>query len=277
MTSNEIPLSSPFGTGISSIKPGGICMKKWSIFAALICAPILLFAGGAWNGNGNMVTSEKPVSAFDSIQISGSVAVNYHTSQEYRAVVTVDSNLEEYVRIETRGGVLTIGTKRGHYRFTNYTVEVYAPSLTGVSISGSVRFEAVDKIAAPSFNLNISGSGKIKGSFENDNFSTRISGSADMDSYIVCGSFRAAIAGSGNIKLSGSANNLDISVSGSGDFAGSEFKANNAVINISGSGRIHIWVLENLKARVSGSGRVRYRGNPKIDYSGSGSGRLESE
>ena len=214
----------------------------------------------AWplkRGNGIMMSSEKPVSAFETVEVSGMAVVNYYKSQEYRAVVTVDSNLDKYVKVNTEGAVLKIGTERGgNYFFTQYIVDVYAPSLHGISISGSVHFNAKDKITVSTFRSDISGSGKITGTFECDNFITKISGS-------------------GVLTLTGSCSTLDISVSGSGNFSGNEFETKNAHIHISGSGKMDVWVLEYLSAEISGSGRVRYRGDPKIDYSVSGSGRLE--
>ena len=234
------------------------------------CLPIM--------GNGSMITSEKPVSPFESIHVSGSAIVNYHQSREHRAVVTVDSNLDEYVRVYTQGGVLTIGTKKGsNCHFTQYMVDVYAPTLSGLSISGSANFDARDKITSQNFRLGISGSGKIKGAFECDDFAIRVSGSGDVNSHIVCNRFEIAVSGSGEIRPTGSCEDLDITVSGSGTITANEFEARNANIRVSGSGRIYVWVLDNLRANVSGSGRVRYRGNPKVDFGGSGSGRLESD
>jgi len=261
-------------------------MKKLIFFTLVICAPILAFAGGGsddWDfgfpkrGNGNLVTFEKPLSQFEKLQISGRAIVNFYESREYRAVVTVDSNLQEGVRIYIDNDVLKIGTKNGRsYIFTQYIVDVYCPRLSGISISGSVRFEGKDKINSPSFNLNISGVGKITGAFECSDFSATISGSADINSRLICNSLKAGISGSGKITLAGETKDLDITVSGSGDFIGHELCANNAALQISGSANINIWVMDYLKANVSGSGLVRYRGNPKIEYRASGSGRFEN-
>jgi len=155
--------------------------------------------------------------------------------------------------------VLKIGTKNGKsYSFTNYIVDVYCPTLSAVSSSGAVRFNGIDKINVSTFTL-------------------RISGSADVDCYIECSKFDVDISGSGEIDVSGSAKEMNVTASGSATINGREFQTNNAVVTVSGSGRIHIWVLDYLKAKMSGSGKVTYRGNPKIDYSNSGSGRLESE
>jgi hypothetical protein len=159
-------------------------------------------------GNGDMVTFERTFSSFEKVQTAGSVVVNYRASQEYRVAVTVDSNLEEYTRVYTEGNVLKIGTEeRGSYSFTNYIVDVYCPKLSAVSMSGSVRFNGIDEINSSTFAAVISGSGKMNGTFECEEFSIRISGS-------------------GKITAKGSAKEMNISVSGSGDFFGSDFQTN---------------------------------------------------
>ena len=262
-------------------------MKRFVYPVIFIFFPILLFAGGSednWSigfpikGNGTMVTFEKPVAQFKNILVSGSSVVYFHESQEYRTVVTVDSNLRDYVRLETRNDVLNIGTKRGRQCiFTQYIVDVYCPSLAGLSISGSARFEAKDKISTTAFRSSISGQGKIEGTFECDDFSAFVSGSAVYDSQVVCSSLKVDISGSGKLTLRGKAKDLNISVSGSTDFNGNELCANNADIRVSGSADIRLWVLDHLKGNSSGSGRIVYRGAPKVEYKSSGSGRLESE
>ena len=228
-------------------------------------------------GDGNVISSEKTVSPFSMIQTSGSVNVNFHASQEYRAQVAVDSNLLEYVKVSVENNTLHIGTKNGSYSFTTFVVDVYCPFVSEVSISGSGDFTGLDKICVPKFESNISGSGNIKGTFECDKFSARVSGSANIAGTVECQDFLVQISGSGDVRMKGNATNINVSVSGSGSFEGNEFKTHNAIVNLSGSGDVMIWVEESLKARIAGSGEIRYRGKPKIDFSSSGSGRLISD
>ena len=208
-------------------------------------------------GDGNIVSSEKTVSTFEKIVCEGFVEVRFHSSEKYRAVVTVDANLDEYVDISTRNNVLNIGTKRGHdYKFTKFLVDVYCPALKGVSMSGSGRFESVEKIIASTFETSVSGSGRIEGTIECDNFSGRISGS-------------------GRISVGGISKDVNVIISGSGNFNGSQFSAKNATVNVSGSGKASICVEDNLRAGVSGSGGIDYCGEPgKVDTNVSGSGRI---
>ena len=232
--------------------------KKIILFSAIIgifaccvsCTfPIMI------KGNGNLITSEKTVSEFEKINISGSAEVRFHASQEYRAVVTVDENLDEYVEVVTRGDRLYIGTKSGSYSFTKYLVDVYCPALTGVSVSGSGSFKNTDKITVSTFETSVSGSGRIEGIIDCENFSSRISGSGKM-------------IFAGNVK------NAEIGISGSGKFEGDEFIVNDATVRISGSGKIDVHVTNNLKASISGSGKINYRGEPKIESNISGSGSI---
>jgi hypothetical protein len=202
-----------------------------------------------------VITSEKTVSEFDKIRVSSSSVVRFHASQEYRAVVTVDENLDEFVEIVTKNNVLNIGTKNGSYSFTKNLVDVYCPVITGVSMSGSGSFENTEKITAPSFETTVSGSGRINAAIDCENFSGKISGS-------------------GAIALTGNCKDADIVISGSGKFNGNDFNINNATVRVSGSGSVSICVSDNLSANISGSGGISYRGDPKIESKVSGSGRI---
>jgi len=206
-------------------------------------------------GNGNLLTSEKYVSAFEKIHVSNSANVRFHSSSEYRVVVTTDENLDEYVEIVTKNNVLNIGTKSGSYSFSKFLVELYCPTLTGISMSGSGSFESVDKITTSTFDTSVSGSGKIEGNIE-------------------CEKFYARISGSGRIIITGSSKDADIGISGSGKFNGSDFIVNNATVRINSSGNVDVHTTDNLKANISGSGNINYRGEPKTDTNVSGSGRI---
>ena len=260
-------------------------MKKCKFLAVIFCIGFVFLFNSCRScsvipvkGDGVLTVSEKSVTAFDSIRISGNPVVNFHAREEYRVVVTTDSNLAEYAEVFTKNRVLHIGLKKhGFYSFTNFTVDVYCPGISEVAISGSARFEGKDTIVTSKFKTIISGSGKVEGNFECSDFSADISGSGDISGNIKCNRLKIDISGSGKMAVKGNSSDVRIVISGSGDFNGSEFMANSVDARISGSGKVHVWAAENLKARVSGSGLIRYRGTPKIDFKNSGSGRIVSE
>ena len=160
-------------------------MKNLNIFTLLLITGISMICVSCINlfptvGNGNLITSEKTVSSFEKINISGSAEVRFHASQEYRTVITVDSNLIEYTEIITRGNTLNIGTKNGNYSFTKYLVDVYCPIVTGVSVSGSGLFTCNDTITTSTFDSNISGSGKFN--YRDDpRINSRVRGSGQIN------------------------------------------------------------------------------------------------
>jgi len=256
------------------VKKSNIAVMVFIIGFSAVCLSCVIFPV---IGNGQLITTEMNVSSFERIVFGGSADVRFYASQEYKVVVTIDSNLSDYVDIFTRNKELIIRTKNGNYSFTKFLVDVYCPFLTGVSVSGSGSFTAVDKIMAPSFEVSISGSGKTEGTVECDDFSARISGSGETNYNVICNSLTADISGSGEITITGTGRDSNIRISGSGDFNGREFKTNSASARISGSGNMNIWVLDYLSVNISGSGSVRYRGNPKIEINASGSGRLRAE
>ena len=224
---------------------------------AVVCASCVRIC--PIRGNGDLVTFEKSVSTFEKIKSSGAAEIRYHASEEYRVVVTVDSNLEEYVEIFAKNNVLHIGTENSWgnswYSFTKYLVDVYCPVLKSITLSGSGSLQGVDEIIAPIFEAVVSGSGKIDGT-------------------VVCDNFSVEISGSGKITVDGTSRDADISISGSGKFSGNDFITKNASINISGSGKANICVTDNLDATISGSGEINYCGQPKILSKISGSDRI---
>jgi len=224
----------------------------------LVCFSIISCVHLPLKGDGILVKSEETVTAFEKINIATNrkIDVHFYKSQEYRVIVTVDSNLKEYLEIDTKNNLLNIKTKKGRsYLFTKCLVEVYCPTLTALSISGSGYFKGMDKITTSTFKSSISGSGEIDGTIDCDDFSVNISGS-------------------GKINVIGNNKNTNIHISGSGTINGDNFKMENATVNISGSGKMNIFVTEYLKVNISGSGTINYRGQPKIDFSSSGSGKI---
>ena len=231
--------------------------KLVGIILIAVCASCDKDCYDTIKGNGNLLTSEKSVSTFEKIATHGFAEVLYYASEEHRVVVTVDSNLEQFVEIYTKNNVLNIGVRKNvSCSFTKYLVEVYAPVLTGVSLDGFGAFEGMDMIAVSKFESTISGSGFIKGAFECENFSAKISGF-------------------GELTITGNSKNTHIDISGSGKFNGKEFETKNATVNISGFGNVYMWVNDHLKATISGSGNLYYSGEPKVDSSVSGSGRIK--
>ena len=223
----------------------GIC----TFFSSCFVMPII--------GNGEMETTNRTVSSFKKVSISGSADMYYHRSQEYRVEVTIDSNLIEYLEIKDWGNTLDVGLKPGYsYNYTKMIIDIYCPEITGVTISGSGRFTSEEVITVSKFEVTVSGSGKIDAEIETEYFNVTISGSGKVD-------------------VTGTSNNLNTTISGSGSLYCSNLSVNDATIKITGSGNANIHVTDTLKVTITGSGNIKYYGNPSISSSITGSGKIQ--
>ena len=211
-------------------------------------------------------TSQKrDVSAFSEISLR--VSANVHLQQGSTQSVEVKGKEESLKKLITE-----VNDRKLVIRFPNETffnkwnpgpIDIYitVPQIDGLSISGSGSITSEGKIESRILDLAISGSGDIKlGDLKAEKVSS-------------------ALSGSGNIHLSGSQNavNLKIAISGSGNVKGIDFPADNVDIKISGSGNCWVNSIKKLTVHLAGSGNVVYRGNPTIDSSIAGSGKVKEE
>ena len=150
--------------------------------------------------------------------------------------------------------------------FSNWNpgpVDVYItiPQIDVLTVSGSGSIVSEEKIESRILELTVSGSGDIK--------------IADLKAEKVL----TTISGSGNIHLFGKQNAADLKaiISGSGNVKAIDFPSDKVDVKISGSGNCWVNSTKNLIVRLAGSGNVIYRGNPLIDSSIAGSGKVKEE
>jgi hypothetical protein len=239
-------------------------VKKFVLFnLVFILAVSVICASGSSDrtrGNGEEVTIDRSMPAFEEIHITTSASSNntgengksivrIHSSEEYRQSLTIDSNLVQYVKIDAINNVLKIETTK-RLR-DDFFVDIYSPKISGISIDHIGKIEIIDTITVPSFSIHITGVGEIAGTIE-------------------CDYFSADVNGVGLLTLAGNSKDAEINFSGTGVFDGEEFKINNVVSGLYGVGTITIWSVDNLTANIGGIGSIKYRGNPHVNYSSRG-------
>ncbi len=213
------------------------------------------------SSTGDIVVETRAVADFSKIEVAMAADVYLKESPDYAVEVHASQNLQDIIETKVAGNKLTIELqKKACLKGTNnINIYISAPHFRGLSVSGSGAIEATTQLNSPDFDVDISGSAKVKiDSLVADNFSANISGSGDL--FIV------------------SLNTLttqEINISGTGDIDAFGMPTLNADINISGSGNCDVHVIDRLKARISGSGKVRYMGAPVVDSDVSGSGTIQ--
>ena len=221
------------------------------------------FGGKTIKGNGNIVTRNYDVSAFDKISTSLSATVNYTIADEYTCTVSVDENLFDYLDIKVKDNELLLGKqkqdKNTNLKATQCVIEVTAPSLKTINLAGSGTFNANSPLEAEKLEANVAGSGDIV-----------------FHKTITAQKVELNVAGSGDLLCNELiADKLDCNIAGSGDLKVVSGTVREAEAGVAGSGDIVLTCdIENLDANVAGSGDIKARVNGKLTYGIFGSGDI---
>ena len=201
----------------------------------------------------------RQLDTFSGIGISISADVFYTPGSKHEIRIEGDDRDVEDLITKVEDGFLKIKYPNWKIRRSKLTIYVTSKELDAVKMSGSGLFESAEAITAEEMDLAISGSGDIVFSkLTADEVDVRISGSGDV------------------ILESGSADELDLRISGSGKLKAEAFEVSEFSASISGSGGGRITAKEELDVRISGSGSVYYHGNPRVNSSSSGSGKVRA-
>ncbi len=239
-------------------------MKKNFVItlSLLVVGLVLLSACGlrAIRGSGDIVTEDRDVSGFDSIEFAGYGRLIVTQGNEESLSIEIDDNLLRYIDTDVVGDTLKIEFDDNIFlRATDSTIifRLSVIQLVSLDISGAGTFE-VDELETDEFELTMSGAGKI-----------------DIDS-IQATDLKVVVNGAGSVSISGTVDTQDIVVSGVGDFNALDLESQEATVTISGAGDADLWVHDELDITISGVGSVSYYGDPDVSQSGSGLGSINS-
>lgn len=210
-----------------------------NIFAAIAVA--FLFAScskDVVHGDGSVVTSERTVSSFSGVEVSGANNVYITYAPTVSVSVNGYENLVSHYITEVRDGKLHL-----HYdddinvKNDNIQIHITMPTFDDLELSGSCSINAA-------------------GNFDNTN------------------ELEISTSGNGNINIEDiSVNAYEVNSSGNSNISTLGVKAKTADVEISGSSTVTLSVQDKLDVHISGSGKVCYKGEPaeiNTDISGSG-------
>jgi hypothetical protein len=186
-------------------------------------------------GSGNVITESRDVSGFSEIALTGSGKVRVDVNGTESLIIEAEDNIMPLLTSEVNGGRLELGAESSISPTTDVIYTVGAIALEGVAVSGSGQATAAG-VAAASFDVEISGSGRVE--------------------------------------PTGTAGTLGVEISGSGRYLGEDLEASVGTVRVSGSGGAVVNVTDDLDVDVSGSGDVQYIGDPRVTESITGSGDI---
>jgi len=177
---------------------------------ALVLGVIVIFwsftgcgiSNGCVIGNGNVISLERTVEGFNGIKLDGVGNINIHPGENYKVVVTTDSNLQSRVLITVNGNTLSVTQSSGSFNARELTIDVYLPELTSISLNGAGDF-TVNSGNASKMTFSLSGVGNINA----QNFSVQtvnITHSGVGDARVwAADSLNGTLSGVGDIRYKG--------------------------------------------------------------------------
>ncbi|UAB80285.1 DUF2807 domain-containing protein [Marixanthomonas sp. SCSIO 43207] len=199
---------------------------------------------GQVNGNGNVVTEERPVSeSFTAIRGSAGLDVFLEQGDEAKIVVEADENLLDIIETEIVEGKLKIGTKENIGRSKAKKVYVTYTSLNTIEASSGADVIANSVVKSENLTLDCSSGSDL----EVDVFAK----------YVI-----AETSSGADLKVSGKATNLDASASSGSDLNAKDLLVINCTADVSSGADITVNVKEKLISETSSGGDVHYYGNP---------------
>ncbi len=211
-------------------------------------------------GNKTVSTEKKSTEDYDAISVGGSFDVALVKGKEGEITIQAEENIIPYIIVKVEDNTLKISTKKGYYLKNNKQMIITVPfqDLNAISLLGSGSIYGKDKI-------------------ESNEFKVKLAGSGDIDVEVKSTALNSSVTGSGDIEIRGNTIDLNAKITGSGDFDGSQLKADNTTVSVTGSGDAEVVAYKNINAKVSGSGDIVYSGNPaNVKAKTSGSGDIES-
>jgi hypothetical protein len=238
-------------------------MKTSNITRTIFLALLTLLAYGcesSWNclrGNGVAGEETRMVEGYTGVVSEGEFDVSIVPDSEFGVTIEADENLIQYIRTRLSGNSLIVdqGTRKCLRSDNPIRITVHMPDVTY---------------------LNLTGSGMITGdNIESDELRVELTGSGLIDLRgLDVGLLDALITGSGEMIFWGQANDADLDITGSGEIKAFHLESVNCIANISGSGNMQVRVEKLLTAYISGSGSIYYQGNPSVSANITGSGAV---
>jgi hypothetical protein len=208
-------------------------------------------------GSGTKTTETRPVSGFDSVDLSGVGKLIISQTGTESLTIEGDDNIVPKIKTTVSGGTLDIGFEDNTSANpkTPLVFNVTVKDIKSVTLSGAGSIEAND-LKVSSFDTRLSGAG-----------------SATLGN-LTADSLKATLSGAGNFEVNGTVTSQDVTISGAGSYNAGDLRSNTAKITTSGAGSATVWATDSLTATVSGIGNIRYYGSPKLQANQSGIGSV---
>lgn len=133
-------------------------------------------------GSGNVVSQERMASDFNGVTLEGVGNVNIYYAENFKVVVTTDSNIQDIVVINVNGNILYINEQsKKNFNVTELSIDVYMPEFKNIKLNG-VGDITIFSGKTTDFEIILSGVGNIYAkNYEAENVSVSLSGTGNVE------------------------------------------------------------------------------------------------
>jgi hypothetical protein len=213
-------------------------MKKLALLVSLVLLATGCIHGhfAEISGSGKRELQKRNIAPFTSISTDGAFTIEVTCQKDVSLEVEGDDNVLEFVTSDVSGNILRIKNTKNYSTKEPVKFKISVPNLEGLSVNGAGHIEIK--------NLN------------NDKFEIDTNGAP-------------TIVASGNTKV------IDVGANGAGKIDVSKLHASRGVVDSRGVSRIDLDVTDQLDATVSGPSTVTYKGDPVVNKTIHGPGKIE--
>ena len=213
-------------------------MKKLALLISLVVLATGCIHGhfAELRGSGKREIQKRNVAPFTSISTEGAFTIEVTCQKDVSLEVEGDDNVLEFVTSDVSGNILRLKNSKNYSTNEPVKFRISVPNLEGLSVNGAGHIEIK--------NLN------------NDKFEIDTNGAP-------------TIVASGNTKV------IDGGANGAGKIDAHNLHASRGVVDSRGVSRIDLDVTDQLDATVSGPSTVTYKGDPVVNKTIHGPGKIE--
>jgi hypothetical protein len=212
-------------------------MRKLSLILLLtVLAAGCHFDGPDIKGSGKRETEKRQIAPFTAITTEGAFNIEVTCQKDLSLEVEGDDNVLDYVSTEVTNSVLRLKNTKSYSVNEPVRIKISVPNLEGLSVSGAGKIE-------------------IKG-MNNEKF--------EIDSN-----------GAPSIAVSGTTRLIDINTNGAGKIDTHNLRASRGIVESNGVSRVDVAVADQLDVTVSGPSSVFYQGDPVVNKTVNGPGKVE--
>lgn len=210
------------------------------LFWLLLLLPVL--AAGCHHGrfaqvqgNGKRELQKRHVAAFTSISANGAFMIEVTCQKDASLEIEGDENVLDFVKTDVNSNILRLENSQNYSVSEPIRVRISVPNLEGLAVNGAGHID-------------------VKG-VKNDKFEIDTNGAP-------------AITVAGTTKM------VDIAANGAGKVDAQNLHATRAVVDARGVARVEVDVSDQLDVEISGPASVNYNGNPSVNKTIHGPGKL---